>query len=320
MIHPKWPPPETPANARERFQRELWEGYGHWLTEVRGLSAATLRKNGDAARLFLNWLGDRCTPKLLSRLSVSDIDGYVSWRMQGLRRATRHGVAVCLRSFLQYLTWKGLLQHDLSLAVSGPSIYQFSEIPRAFTAEQVEQLLGVTRRDRSAVGRRDYAIFLLLATYGLRAGEVVRLRLDDVDWRAEQFRVRQSKTGSELWLPLVPSVGEALLRYLRNGRPKTIARELFLSVRAPYGPFLNGSSLHTVIGRRIKQADIYVQGRHGSHAFRFARAERLLNAQVPLKMIGDLLGHRSAVSTGIYLKLTTDELRAISLDLPRKEK
>src|SRR5205823_11944339 len=102
--------------------------------------------------------------------------------------------------------------------------------------------------------------------------EVVRLRLDDIDWREERFRVRQSKSGRESFLPLVASVGEAMLKYLQKDRPQTETREVFLCLRAPYRPFFNGSSLHTVICRRLGQAGIEMKGRHGSHAFRFARA------------------------------------------------
>src|SRR5207237_2935066 len=101
-------------------------------------------------------------------------------------------------------------------------------------------------------------------------------------------------------------------------RPQTDVREVFLRVRAPHGAFPWGGSLHTIIHRRLKEAGIEVKGRHGAHAFRFARAVSLLNAAVPLKSIGDLLGHRSAESTEIYLRLTTEDLRAISLDLPGK--
>ena len=179
--------------------------------------------------------------------------------------------------------------------------------------------MSATRRDRTVAGLRDHAVLLLLAMYGLRAGEAVGLCLEDVEWREERLRIRQSKSGKESFLPLVGSVGEALLKYLQKGRPQAETRAVFLCLRAPYGPLRN-SSLHAVIGRRLRQAGIAVRGRHGSHAFRYARAGSLLNAKVPLKSIGDLLGHRSATSTGIYLRLATDDLRAISLDLPERRK
>jgi integrase/recombinase XerD len=272
MLNPKWPPPEPPANECERFQREVLDGYGRWLADVQGLSKQTLRKNGDAARIFLHWMGHRADRDSLPQIGVPEIDQYLSWRMPGLRRATRHGVSQCLRSFLRYLHAEGVVAKDLSSTVSGPIMYRFDDIPRAFTEEQVKALLDTTRQDKTPIGLRDHAILMLLATYGLRAGEVVRLRLDDIDWRAEKLRVQQSKTGGESSLPLLPTVGEALLNYLRRGRPPTEVREVFLRVRAPHGALPWGGSLHTIIQRRLKQAGIQVHGRHGAHAFRFARA------------------------------------------------
>lgn len=316
MVDPNWPPPEPPANECERFQREVLDGYGRWLVDIHGLSKETLRKNGDAARVFFQWLGERAGRDSLAQLGLTEIDRYLTWRMPPLRRATRHGVSQCLRSFLRYLHAEKLVRTDLSPLVSGPIMYKFEDIPRAFTEQQVKALLETTRQDKTPTGLRDHAILMLLSTYGLRAGEVVRLRLDDIDWRADRLRVRQSKSGAESFLPLLPPVGEALLNYLRGGRPQTEIREVFLRVRAPHGAFPWGGSLHTIIHRRLKQAGIEVKGRHGAHAFRFARAGSLLNAAVPLKSIGDLLGHRSAESTHIYLRLDTDNLRAISIDLP----
>lgn len=160
---------------------------------------------------------------------------------------------------------------------------------------------------------RDYAILLLLDTYGLRDLEVVRLQLEDVDWRTDRLYIRRSKTGSESILPLLSTVGEAILAYLRNGRPKTSGREIFIRTLATYHRL---SSLYQMIQGRLTQANIRPAGKHGAHAFRHARAISLLRANVPLKQIGDILGHRSAASTMIYLKLATSDLRAVSLDIP----
>lgn len=320
MLNPTWPPLEPPGTDCERFQREVLDGYRRWLLDVRGLSVGILRRNSQAARMFLQWLGDKGARDSLHRVGVVEIDGYFDWRMHKLRRTTRSGVASCLRSFLKYLHADGFVPGDLSSLVSGPVLYKFEDIPRAFTEEQVKKMLETTRRDKTPVGLRDYAILMLLATYGLRAGEVAQLRLDDIDWRAEKLHVRQTKTGNELFLPLVPAVGNALLNYLRRGRPQTELREVFLHARAPLGPFRGGSSLHGVVAHRLKEADIQVEGRHGPHAFRFARAVSLLRGAVPGKIIGDLLGHRSAESTEVYLRLATDDLRAVSIDLPVKGK
>jgi integrase/recombinase XerD len=206
--------------------------------------------------MFLHWLGDSSGRDSLPRLCVSEIDRYLSWRMPRLRRATRKGVSQSLRSFLRYLHSNEILAKDLAPLVSGPMLYKFDEIPRAFTKEQVKALLDTTRKDKTPAGLRDHAILMLLATYGLRAGEVVRLRLGDIDCRAGKIHIQQSKTGKELFLPLLPAAGEALLNYLRRGRPQTELREVFLRVQAPLGAFSSDSSLHAVIQHRIKQAGI----------------------------------------------------------------
>lgn len=319
MVQGQWPPALPASNSQhELFRRETVEAYGRWLIEIRGLSKKTLNKNCGAARIFFRWLGTRATHRSLARLTIADVDEFLAWRLSMLRRATRSSQCVCLRSFLRYLFWAKLLPKDLSVAVKGPVIYQHAEIPRAFTELQIKAILEAARADHSVKGLRDYAILLMLATYGLRSGEVTWLRLDDIDWREEKLRIRRSKTRTESTLPLVAPVAQALLKYLQHGRPKTEYPEVFLRTRAPIRPLGDVSYLNEIIGRRMKQAGIEVNGRHGSHAFRFARALSLLRAAVPMKSIGDLLGHSSARSTEVYLRLDTDDLRSISLDLPGK--
>ncbi|HKD04789.1 MAG TPA: tyrosine-type recombinase/integrase [Bryobacteraceae bacterium] len=320
LVQGQWPPaPQSSAKPNEQFHRDVIEGYGRWLIEVRGLSEATLEKNCRAAGVFIDWLGRRASRRSLGRLTIADIDGFLAWRLSALRRATRSGQCVCLRSFLRYLFWADLLSNDLSVAVRGPIIYQHAEIPRAFTEPQIKKILGAARADRSAKGMRDYAILLMLATYGLRSGEVTWMRLDDIDWRGEKLRIRRSKTRTESTLPLVAPVARALLKYLRHGRPTTKLPHLFLRSRAPIVPLRHVSYLNGIIESRMRQAGIAADGRHGSHAFRFARALSLLRAAVPMKSIGDLLGHRTTRSTEVYLRLDTEDLRAISLDLPGKD-
>ena len=130
------------------------------------------------------------------------------------------------------------------------------------------------------------------------------------------MRVRHSKTGACSFLPLLAPVGEALLAYLRHGRPRTDRREVFIRSRAPYRPLQN---LHSEIRSRLWAAGVKPPGKCGPHVFRHARAVELLRASVPQKIIGDLLGHRSAESTIPYLKLATEDLRAIALDVPGSE-
>lgn len=316
MENPQWPPPTPACNTQERFRTELCEGYGRWIIDVQGQSTATVRKNGAEVRRFLQWLQENAGVASLRQLKIENIDAYLAWRFPDLRRATRHGVCTCLRSFFRYLRAAKLIHRDLAAAVSTPSLYQFEDIPRAFTQAQIDAVLATTRRDRSQTGLRDHARLLMLATYGVRAGEVLRLRLEDIDWREERLRIRQSKTGIESFLPLMPAVGEALLKYLKEGRPETNRREVFLRVRAPFTPLVGSASLAGIILRRLRESGIEVKGRHGAHAFRFARALSMLRASVSPKWIGDVLGHRSSSSTQTYLRLATEDLRALSLEVP----
>lgn len=312
-----WPPPAPPPSTqREHLHRELREGFRHWMIEVRGLSVLTFTKDWYTADRFLAWLGDRASAASIRRLAPADLDAFLAWRAPGLRRATRTGVCQGLRSFLRYLHGAGLIERDLAGCVTRPPQYWNEGIPSTFTDAQVKTMLAATRRDRSEVGRRDYAILLLLATYGLRAGEITRLRLDDIDWRRERFSITQSKNGRSSQLPLLAPVGAAILDYLRHVRPKSEHRQVFLFTRAPYRPFARGSSLGATVGRCLKRAAIVPTGKHGCHAFRYARAVSLLRAAVSLKAISDILGHRSPTSTDVYLKLATEDLRGVGLEVP----
>uniref|UniRef100_A0A832MKA1 Integrase n=1 Tax=Eiseniibacteriota bacterium TaxID=2212470 RepID=A0A832MKA1_UNCEI len=310
------PPPPAPTTPIARFGHELHEGFRRWMIETRGLSELTFIKDWGTAAYLLEWLDERASAKGLGRLTPTDLDAFIAWRTPHLRRATRAGVCQGLRSFLRYLHGAGFIERDLARCVTSPPQYWNASIPSSFTDAQVKAMLATTRQDRRPHGKRDYAILLLLATYGLRAGEITRVRLEDIDWRGERLRITQSKTGRSVELPLMSPVGEAILKYLRHGRPESEHRQVFLRHRAPYSPFDRGSCLSSIVHRRLRATGLPFSGRHGAHAFRYARAVSLLRASVPLKSISDLLGHSSAASTEVYLKLATDDLREVGLELP----
>jgi len=312
----QWPPLLVPSTARDRFQATLTHEYAMWMQDRRGLAAETRNDRCAEARRFLAWLGPRGTDESLRQLGVADLDAYLTGRAPSLRRVSLKGVTGTLRSFLRYLHATGRTERDLSTAINGPRVYTDEGIPSALRAEDVARVLEATRQDRSAIGRRDYAIVLLLARYGLRAGEVTALRLEDLDWPHERLRIHHAKTGAHSELPLLDDVGDALVHYLQHGRPPVTFREVFIRHRAPYRPFRSGSSLYTPIRRRLEAAGIAPSGKKGPHTFRHARAVSLLRAAVSVKHIGDILGHRSADSTAVYLKLATDDLRAVALEIP----
>jgi len=316
LINGRWPRQLPPASPREAFHRELLEGYDQWMEELRGLSTETRGGRLAVAREFLDGLDERSDPECLVQLEIRDIDAYIGHRVAGLRRRSIKGLTTSLRAFVRYLHGSGRTSRDLSSSVTSPTLYTYEGIPSALSPQDVHNVLVVTRQDRTTAGLRDYAILMLLATYGLRAGEIVSLRLDDIDWRKDTLHVRHSKTGVSSNLPLMREPGDALLKYLKGGRPSCAAREVFLRLRAPHRPFVNGSSLYYVARSRLNAAGIMPPGKKGPHAFRHARAVSLLRATVSLKAIGDILGHRSTLSTGAYLKLATEDLRAVALDVP----
>jgi integrase/recombinase XerD len=318
FVRGHWPVVAAPTTAIEAFHRDLVQGYDAWMQNLRGLASATRSKRTTQALEFLTELGPRGDQVSLAQIGVGDIDAYVQKRSKGRRRQTIEDYTVCLRSFLRYLHRIGRTALNLSNTVLGPRIYDNEQVPAALRPVEVQAVLEVARQDGSPIGRRDYAFLMLLAAYGLRAGEVVALRLEDIDWKKEILHVWHSKTGAESELPLVREAGEAVLSYLEKARPKSKHRELFLQVRAPYRAYKHGSILNCVISARLKMAGITPRGRKGPHAFRHARAVSLLHAAVPLKVIGDVLGHRSEKSTAVYLKLATEDLRAVGLNIPEE--
>jgi integrase/recombinase XerD len=315
MVHGTWPPVPAAATPVELHAQELCKEYARCIVETRGLALETVAGYQAEAGRFLRWLGERLTREVLV-IDVADVDAYMKSRAEALRRTSIKGVAIHLRGFLRWLHASGRFAQDLSVCVKAPSLYALEGIPSALRPQDVTHILSIARQDRSAIGMRDYAILMLLAEYGLRAGEITDLRLDNVNWRKEVIRIRHRKTGVTSWLPLLPEVGEAILRYLQHSRPKTSFREVFIRGIAPYRPFTSGSSLYSRARCRIDTAGISAAGKRGPHAFRHARATSLMHASVPLKEIGDLLGHRSADSALIYLKLATEDLREVALEIP----
>lgn len=312
----RWPPEPPAVDAGELLCREICGEYQTWLREHRGLAAASIDALMWEARYFCAWYIRRSSTDSFADLNVRDVDAYTEMRAPGLTRRSLADVAERLRSLLRHLHRTSRIAVDLAPHVIAPLLYAYEGIPSVLSPDQITVILESVQKDRSPMGLRDYAILQLLAAYGMRAGEIRRLRLDDIDWRADILHIRHSKTGARSVLPLLEPIGEALIDYLRNGRPKTDVREIFVRTRAPYVPMVH---IYNDVRRRIEAAGIMLSGKRGPHIFRHARATSLLRAEVPRKVIGDVLGHRSTESTIPYLKLATEDLRAIALDIPGQE-
>jgi integrase/recombinase XerD len=167
------------------------------------------------------------------------------------------------------------------------------------------------------MGLRDYAMFLLIATYGLRVSEVVAITLDDIRWRQGSLRIRQSKTSSLLELPLTNEVSTTLVKHLKRTPPPAPYRRIFLRMRAPIG-VLKRTVIRGVFSRSVRNSGLRIPFQ-GAHCVRHSLAVHLLKSGTSLKIIGGVLGHRSAVSTSTYLRLATGDLREVSLPVPGRK-
>lgn len=315
LVRGQWPPAIKPTCVADEIRFSICDEYAIWLREERGMACASVAALMWEARNFLTWQIDYGIDGLAG-LSVADVDRYMDLRALKLTRCSLKSVAERLRSLLRYLHTTGRVTTDLSGHVIAPMLYAYEGVPSVLDRGQIVAVLEHTKKDRTSAGLRDHAILQLLAIYGLRSGEIRHLRIEDIDWRTEAIHVRHNKTRASTLLPLMEPVGEAVLAYLRSGRPITDVREIFIRTRAPYRKL---DKLYSVVRRRLRDAGVKPSGKCGPHIFRHARAVEMLRAAVPQKVIGDLLGHRSTGSTAPYLKLATEDLRAIALDVPEME-
>lgn len=316
LVQGQWPPTPKATCAADALRFTICDEYEAWLREERGLARPSVDALLWEARHFLAWQLERSSAEGLMGLSIGDIDRYMDVRSLKLTRCSLKSVAERLRSLLRYLHITGRATTDLSGHVMAPTLYAYEGVPSVLDCDQIATVLETTKKDETSAGLRDHAILQLLAIYGLRSGEIRNLRIEDIDWRTDTIHVRHHKTRASTSLPLMEPVGEAVLAYLRYGRPATDAREIFLRTRAPYRKL---DKLYSVVRRRLRDAGVQPIGKCGPHIFRHARAVEMLRGAVPQKIIGDVLGHRSTGSTAPYLKLATEDLRAIALDVPGME-
>ena len=286
--------------------------YERFLVHERGLSRATVISYLPIARAFLSErFGTR--PVALERLTARDANHFVLGQAKRLSRTRCKLVATALRSFLRHLHQRGDLPADLASAVLPVVHWRLSGLPKALAPEQVEALLESCNRDTS-VGRRDRAILLLLARLGLRAGEVARLALDDFDWNEGTVTVSGKGQRREP-LPLPSEVGEAVAAYLRDDRPQSPARAVFLRARAPQEGLRSCQAVGDVVRRALRRAGLDLPFR-GSHLLRHSLATGMLRNGATLEDIGQILRHRRPDTTRIYAKVAIEALRTVASAWP----
>ena len=243
---PPWAPPAVQASLPP-----LLAEFARHRVEHRGVLAATANRNAKEVRDFLAFLRRR--GRRLGRLRLVDIDAYVAELGERYSLRSVVGVCDCLRGFLRFAHATGRLRHDLAPGVLTPSLRVDERPPRGASWVDVRRTLRAVERTTRA-GRRDYAILLMMAAYGIGAAEIVGLRLDDVDWAGARLRIRRRKTGKEIVLPLLPAVANALVAYLRTGRQRSTARSLFLRLDAPYVGLTSSTAICRVVRRHARAA------------------------------------------------------------------
>jgi len=283
------------------------------LGEVRGYAPATIRRQGQIAAEFLAWLPLKDAPERLSSLTAHDLEGFVRHLSKRMGRIALQKPIAILRNFLRFLAVNGRAPVGLDSTIETPRVYRQEQLPRALPWSTVQALLASIDRG-VAIGKRDYAMFLLMTTYGMRACDVVAFTFDHIHWRSGTIRMRQSKTGKSLELPLTDDVGSAIQDYLKNVPRFGVYRQVFLRLRAPHG-ILKSTAVIEAFQAWSRRSGLDIPFK-GVHCIRHSYALHLLRQGVSLKTIGDLLGHRSPESTTVYLRLATEDLRTVALPVP----
>ena len=228
----------------------------------------------------------------------------------------RHRTLSIIKAYLRYLYDEGLTETDCSRMVPKDKFVKQPKLPSTYTKEEVQALITSIERS-SPKGRRDYAMVLITARLGLRATDVCCLTFENIRWEQSRIVLSQQKTNVTIELPLLSEIGEAVIDYLKYGRPKSELPYIFLHVNSPYDR-LNRSTLHSIICLYFRRAGIQYEKKrkHGPHALRHSLAGVLLEKKTPIPVISEVLGHRSTESTRYYLRIDINSLRQCTLEVP----
>ena len=289
--------------------------FEHYLVRERGLSPATVANYLPAVRRFLT---ERfgTGPLLLRELGASD----VSRSILRYARSTSPGSArvrvSALRAYLRFALREGEIETDLAAAVPAVASWRLASVPSSLNSEQIEKLLNSCDQS-TLVGQRDHTILLLLARLGLRGGEIVAMRLGDLDWRAGEITVH-GKGQRRDRLPLPQDVGQALATYLSKGRPSCESRRVFVRLREPYRGFANVTAVCSIVRRALERAGLCPK-RKGAHLLRHSLASEMLRQGASLAEIAQILRHNSLTTTEIYAKVNVSALRKLAPPWPGGE-
>jgi integrase/recombinase XerD len=291
----------------------LIQEFAEHLCEHRGNPASTIHKKIRHIQIFQAFLRRR--RRATHHVRLDDIDKFLVSCRKRYARATAADIGCTVRGFMRFLFSSGRKAVDLAPSIVTPIVRQAERPYRTLPWDHVRRILRAVDRS-TPCGKRDYALLLMMSTYGMGAGEVIGLSLDDIDWRAATIRVVRPKTRVEFLLPLLPAVAQALVKYLRGGRPvHAQTRHLFITMRAPHKKLSCSVTVRHILHTHARQAGISASFL-GTHVLRHTHACRQMELGAQPKLIGDILGHRDPESTSAYLRVPSERLRQISLPVP----
>ena len=298
---------QTPTPGLQPYDDRVAQFMDHMGRE-RGFSSQTIALRCRTISKFLMQIDE--AGLRFDTIAVAKVDELLARKVRkdGFARATIKSWGSAVRTFCRFAEERGWCRRGMADAIITPRVYQYESLPMGPSWDDVNRLLAAAQGDRS-VDVRDRALLMLLAVYGLRAGEVVTLRLENFDWEQETLIVFHNKSQKSRTYPLCRPIGDAVLRYLREVRPRSDRREVFLTLVRPFRPLQSGA-VSVVVSRRLHALGVTLP-HYGSHALRHACATHLLAQGLSLKEIGDHLGHRDPHTTCIYAKVDLAGLRVV---------
>ena len=305
------PPQLAPAPITEA---EQWlHNFDHHLECVLGFSPGTRRNYLRYARRLIDSRFGSATPNWTT-LSAQDVTDFVRQEADKLKPSTCRQPVGAVKAVLRFLAISGLVPARLKGAVPPIREWRQASLPAHLSADELARVLTASE-EQTVTAHRDRAILLLLAHLGLRAGEVIKLRLDDIDWSNGCLLIRAGKTHRERSLPLPADVGHSLVTYLKDERPRSSERSLFLRARPPFGPLQSSVSITLIVQHFLKRAGVWAP-RRGAHLLRHTAATRMVCKGTAFKQIADILGHQSLHSTATYAKLDLESLARVAMPWP----
>jgi site-specific recombinase XerD len=294
----------------------LLASFSDYLRKVRGLEPKSREGVLLGARRFLDWLRHHHPGQDLKALTAEHVLAAVEHQLSlSATSATRTAAISHIRSHLRFLHWAGHHDEDLARVVPSTPHWRLAHLPPRLPWDDVRRAIDAIGA-ATPIDLRDRAVVLLLATTGIRNGELRALQLQDIDWRAGEVLVRRTKGKRDRVAPLLEETGAALADYILRARPKVDSQYLFLSFRPPVGPFKCAAPVSRIVRKRLRRAGIELGRVGGAHLLRHSLATQLVERRRPINEVADLLGHRSINTTALYVKVATSQLAEVALPFP----